>query len=799
MARGLLDSFGLSNVAWTIATLQQHTSDADETQHAALLDALAQQACDAAASFKAQEVCNLLWAFATLKRRHLALFQRFAAMATAQMGEMSPHGLSQTFWAYSKLDLSTSALLLAAAQAALRRLDSYDPQSMATLAWAVANAKGEHCQLISALCAAAKRRVAEFGVAAAAQLLWALSRLSDGVDASAARALTAQLAQLCTGAASTTATRFLAPQQLLYALDAVAKLPSASIAPSLPSVLCGAVTAAAPHLTANKLGVAAWALSRPAVVPPLTEAARRGWREALRARALQVHEQLGFRGIGYIEVAMRVLDGGRFDEGDALGLALTASARLAVDAVNSRSIERNAAPVALLRKHAPWAIKSGGGVGSGGQMIARGVRVLVAGFDPDEALDAALRGTGVVPVWWRRFTCGANDEAAAAWPPGEIDVTKEGKEGGFGACLVRWPWYAAGDAAVMAVRAVAAVARADAPLWLCGNIDEGADSAMAVVRELYGDATAVETSGGATLCHARRRKGGSAPTAPDGRSALHGWRAEHTISLPGMAQAAPQQLPWCTYPGLFAGGTVDVMTTALLAALPSPPRGARILDACCGSGTIGAALLAAGKEGGGGGGHHHHDVRVELLDADAVALVAARENVPGAARLLLSDGYAPPPPLSQLQTDGYDWIVSNPPVHRGQPDDFRVVQALVRGARQRLRRGGVLWVVAQGQVPIGRIMASDGHFERIEASVSTDGRFVTWSGHVGGRREDLPPLPRAAVLAAATAPLPPAQKPKLKRKAGQQDQSHPRKRVARRRPYSTLFALSRAGGLLTIG
>jgi len=124
MARGLLDSFGLSNVAWTIATLQQHTSDADETQHAALLDALAQQACDAAASFKAQEVCNLLWAFATLKRRHLALFQRFAAMATAQMGEMSPHGLSQTFWAYSKLDLSTPALLLAAAQAALRRLDT---------------------------------------------------------------------------------------------------------------------------------------------------------------------------------------------------------------------------------------------------------------------------------------------------------------------------------------------------------------------------------------------------------------------------------------------------------------------------------------------------------------------------------------------------------------------------------------------------------------------------------------------------------------------------------------------------
>ena len=55
-----------------------------------------------------------------------------------------------------------------------------------------------------------------------------------------------------------------------------------------------------------------------------------------------------------------------------------------------------------------------------------------------------------------------------------------------------------------------------------------------------------------------------------------------------------------TYPGLFAGGPVDVMTTALPAALPRPPPGARILDACCGSGTIGAALLAASKEAGGG-------------------------------------------------------------------------------------------------------------------------------------------------------------------------------------------------------
>ena len=47
-----------------------------------------------------------------------------------------------------------------------------------------------------------------------------------------------------------------------------------------------------------------------------------------------------------------------------------------------------------------------------------------------------------------------------------------------------------------------------------------------------------------------------------------------------------------TYPGLFAGGGLDVMTAALLRALPTPPVKGAMLDACCGSGVIAAALHA---------------------------------------------------------------------------------------------------------------------------------------------------------------------------------------------------------------
>ena len=66
-----------------------------------------------------------------------------------------------------------------------------------------------------------------------------------------------------------------------------------------------------------------------------------------------------------------------------------------------------------------------------------------------------------------------------------------------------------------------------------------------------------------------------------------------------------------------------------------------------------------------------------------MALDAARANVPTAARVFLCDGW--PDTASAFPKKGkpkkYEWIVSNPPVHRGQPDDFRVVRDLISGAR----------------------------------------------------------------------------------------------------------------------
>ena len=127
--------------------------------HGSLLASLAQRACEMPHDFKPQELCNLLWAFATLKVRHAKLFEGFAEAATRQMHSFTPQGLSQTMWAYSKLNLSKHALLLSAAQSAIPKLPTYDVQSLGTLAWAFANLEVEHRPLLSAICTEASKRL----------------------------------------------------------------------------------------------------------------------------------------------------------------------------------------------------------------------------------------------------------------------------------------------------------------------------------------------------------------------------------------------------------------------------------------------------------------------------------------------------------------------------------------------------------------------------------------------------------------------------------------------------------------
>ena len=77
----------------------------------------------------------------------------------------------------------------------------------------------------------------------------------------------------------------------------------------------------------------------------------------------------------------------------------------------------------------------------------------------------------------------------------------------------------------------------------------------------------------------------------------------------------------------------------------------------------------------------------------------------------MGDGWeAVPPGLD------FDWIVSNPPVHRRRQDDFFVVKNLIEGARDRMRPGGRLWMVSQVQVPIGPLLEQQGFRVKMESA-----------------------------------------------------------------------------------
>jgi 16S rRNA (guanine1207-N2)-methyltransferase len=181
------------------------------------------------------------------------------------------------------------------------------------------------------------------------------------------------------------------------------------------------------------------------------------------------------------------------------------------------------------------------------------------------------------------------------------------------------------------------------------------------------------------------------------------------------ARSAPLALPgcaprtWRTFPGLFAEGGVDVMTRALLAALPAFPERARVLDFCAGSGVVAAALLA-----------RQPSLRVTLADADALAVEAAAANVPAARRVLLADCWPAP--------GGRRWhaVVSNPPVHAGVEDDLRVLRALLAGAPGRLKPGGALFIVAQLHVPVGALAGAVEGLRSATATQVEGGRFLVW-------------------------------------------------------------------------
>jgi 16S rRNA (guanine1207-N2)-methyltransferase len=300
-------------------------------------------------------------------------------------------------------------------------------------------------------------------------------------------------------------------------------------------------------------------------------------------------------------------------------------------------------------------------------------------IDDDADAVASALGDATVEIWRRRGAC------ARPWPP----------DGPFRMVAVRLP--RAREALAMMLHAVAARLEPGGEVFVYGANDEGIRSVGHALEQLF---DRPETVDARRHCRVWRAV---APAEPrDLRGDLDDWRLSFAVDLPG------GRVRVVSFPGVFAHGRLDEGSRQLIEALPSVGDADRVLDFGCG---IGIVALAVRQRAPGAG--------LDLVDVDALALEAARANVPGAT-VHLGDGWS-----ALGEAERYSLIVSNPPLHRGKAQDFETLRALCDQAPRRLRRGGSLLLVTRRTLPVARLL--ERRFHAVEVA-RQDARFRVWRG-----------------------------------------------------------------------
>ncbi len=280
--------------------------------------------------------------------------------------------------------------------------------------------------------------------------------------------------------------------------------------------------------------------------------------------------------------------------------------------------------------------------------------------DETGAVEAALTRSGARPTSWRRKAVG--ERPAQPWP----------SDGPFDAATLRLP--KGRESLRMVLHAAVSRVLPGGSAWLYGSNDEGARSAKPLLESVLREVRTVETRAHCRVWHGERGEG-----TGELQSRLADWEGRFTLELPGGA------VELITYPGLFAHGRLDGGSSLLIESLPRRLPGPKVLDFGCGAGVIAVALRQRFPE-----------ADLDLVDSDALAVEAARRNLPG-VRAALGDAWSALPAGAR-----FDLIVSNPPFHRGKEEDYELIRTLIDGAAQRLRRRGELQVVTQRRLALGR-------------------------------------------------------------------------------------------------
>lgn len=188
------------------------------------------------------------------------------------------------------------------------------------------------------------------------------------------------------------------------------------------------------------------------------------------------------------------------------------------------------------------------------------------------------------------------------------------------------------------------------------------------------------------------------------RDVLGDWRA---LARPGPIPGTP----FSTVPGVFSAGRVDAGSALLAAHLPAMLHG-RVADLGAGWGFLSHAVLS----------RFPRVSRMDLFEADARALDLARHNLASAIK---------GPPGRDVAfhwhdvTDGlpelaaFDAVVMNPPFHEGRGTDLDLGGAFLAAAAAGLRRGGLLALVANRQLPYEATLRALGMHPRVVTQDAT--------------------------------------------------------------------------------
>jgi len=233
---------------------------------------------------------------------------------------------------------------------------------------------------------------------------------------------------------------------------------------------------------------------------------------------------------------------------------------------------------------------------------------------------------------------------------------------------------------------------ASGSLWLVGENQSGIKSAGGPLRKFFALTAKVDSARHCALLRATQ----ASPPAP---FSLDDYQQKWLLGSP------PAELRMVSLPGAFAHGRLDRGTALLLEVLAQQqghdyPRG-RVLDFACGIGVIGLSLLLRDPA-----------LDLTLLDNSALALESARRSLQAnglQANLLPSDG------LAEV-TEPFDWMVSNPPFHRGVATNYDIARDFFARARSVLTRQGKILLVCNRHLPYESWLAD--HFTAVETLAS---------------------------------------------------------------------------------